>query len=218
MFLHQHPFPPFIPGSATKLIVGTIPPPRFSTGELFDEDVDFCYGSKYGLLWPIMDSIFDLDLSFENTAEAIRERKFFLDKAGIGICDMVAHCLRDKMEASDLGMRDVKLRDLTGLLVNNERISTLLLMGGGSKNGPEYFLREHLKRQDIKLTRTSADRPKIHEFIIGGRKIKAVSLISPSSAANRAIGGDPDFKVRKTKNKDYTTLQFRIDQYRYFFN
>ena len=63
MFLHQHPYSPFIPEKANKLIVGTIPPPRFSSGNLFAEDVDFCYGSKYGLLWPILNKVFDLQLN-----------------------------------------------------------------------------------------------------------------------------------------------------------
>ena len=73
MFLHQHPYPPFFPENATKLIVGTIPPPRFSLGQLFDEDVDFCYGSKHGLLWPILNTIFDLKLEFQNTQQAINQ-------------------------------------------------------------------------------------------------------------------------------------------------
>ena len=34
MFKHTHPYPPYIPENATKLIVGTLPPPRFTTGEL----------------------------------------------------------------------------------------------------------------------------------------------------------------------------------------
>ena len=34
MFIHKHPYPPFIPKNATKLIVGTLPPPRFYTGIL----------------------------------------------------------------------------------------------------------------------------------------------------------------------------------------
>ena len=85
MFLHQHPYPPFIPENATKLIVGTIPPPRFSSGDLFTEDVDFCYGSKFGLLWPILDRIFDLNLRYENTNQAILQRKKFLIQHKIGI-------------------------------------------------------------------------------------------------------------------------------------
>jgi len=41
MFHHSHPFPPFILENTTRLILGTLPLPRFTTGDLNDEDVDF---------------------------------------------------------------------------------------------------------------------------------------------------------------------------------
>jgi G:T/U-mismatch repair DNA glycosylase len=199
------------------LIVGTLPPPRFSTGELYQEDVDFCYGSKHGLLWPILNELFDLGLLFENSQEAVQQRKYFLSRNQIGICDMVESCQRIKMNASDLGMAQIKLRDLSGIIEVNKEIHTLLLMGGNSKNGPEYLLRNHLKSRSIKLEPVSREYPKIHQFLIGTRKIRVVSLISPSSAANRSIGANPSYKMRKLKHPDYSTFDFRVDQYRRFF-
>lgn len=65
MFLHQHPHAPFIKKETTKLIVGTLPPPRFSTQELKPNDVNFCYGSCDGLLWKALDKIFDLKLTYK---------------------------------------------------------------------------------------------------------------------------------------------------------
>jgi len=213
MFLHQHPYAPFIPENATKLIVGTIPPPRFSNGALFKKDVDFCYGSRYGLLWPILNEIFDLNLVYENTREAIEQRKLFLSKNGIGICDMVNHCQREKIDASDLGMQQINLRNLLGYIQERKAISTILFMGGNSKNGPEYLFRSQLRSKGLHLIPVSTDRPKIHEFNFEDRTIRTISLISPSSAANRSIGGDPYYKLQKTLNKNFTTLDFRIEQY-----
>jgi len=214
MFLHRHPYPPFIPENATKLIVGTIPPPRFSAGTLFKEDVDFCYGSRYGLLWPILNEIFELNLVYENTQQAIEQRKLFLNKNGIGICDMVNHCQREKIDASDLGMQQINLRNLLGFIQEKKAISTILFMGGNSKNGPEFLFRSQLRSKGLNLVSVSTDRPKIHEFIIEDRTIRTISLISPSSAANRSIGGDPYYKLQKTQNPNYTTFDFRIEQYR----
>lgn len=214
MFIHEHPYPPFIPESATKLIVGTIPPPRFSSGKLFKEDVDFCYGSKYGLLWPILNEIFDLKLTYENTLEAIDQRKSFLMNHGIGICDMVDRCQREHMNASDVGMQHINLRNLRAYIKENKQISMLLFMGGNSKNGPENLFRSHLRSYHCDLIPVSSERPKIHEFMLEDRKIKTVTLISPSSAANRSIGGDPYYKLRKQMNPKYSTLDFRIEQYR----
>jgi len=88
MILHKHPYTPFIPKNATKLIVGTLPPPRFSVGNLKKGDVNFCYGSIDGQLWKILDEIFSLDLHFENTNLAIQQRKDFLNENKQFILDL----------------------------------------------------------------------------------------------------------------------------------
>src|SRR5690606_8885368 len=145
MFHHTHPYPPYIPENATRLIVGTLPPPRFTTGDLKPGDVDFCYGSRDGLLWQALDRMFNLNLKYETTAEAIEQRENLLMEYGIGSRDTVESCRREKVDATDLGMTDVELRDLIGILRKHTSIDTLLFTGGDSKNGPEYFFRRLLK-------------------------------------------------------------------------
>lgn len=219
MFHHIHPYPPFIPETATKLIVGTLPPPRFTTGQLRDGDVDFCYGSRDGQLWVILDKIFGLNLQFENTAEAIAQREHFLRKRGIGICDMVASAKRERIDASDIGMLEVELRDLVLMLQQNPQIDTLLFTGGNSKNGPEYFFRRNLKTYNTSLKLISDKVPRIHTFQLPktSRTIKTVSLIAPSGAANRAVGSLPAYKRMKDEFPEKTTIDFRVALYKPYF-
>lgn len=219
LFHHIHPYPPFIPENATKLIVGTLPPPRFTQRELKEDDVDFCYGSRDGQLWIILNRIFDLDLKFENTQEAVQQRKDFLKDRGIGICDVVESSRREKIDASDLGMQKVELRDMIAILRDHPKINTLLFTGGNSKNGPEYFFRKYLKdsEHDIRLKVISNKSPRIHQFIVDGRLIKTVSLIAPSGAANIAVGSSQLYKDMKKKNPEFNTLDFRVLQYKEFF-
>lgn len=219
LFHHTHPYPPFIPNNATKLIVGTLPPPRFTKGEFKPDDVNFCYGSRDGLLWPILDKIFNLNLKYETTEDAIRQRKEFLNKRGIGICDIVESSRREKIDASDLGMQKVELRDMISILRENTHIDTLLFTGGNSKNGPEYFFRRYLKdhSSDIKLKIISNKSPRIHQFVLDGRLIKTVSLTAPSGAANISIGSSQLYKELKKKNPDFNTFDFRVLQYQEFF-
>lgn len=218
-FHHKHPYRPFIPENATKLIVGTLPPPRFTTGELKERDVDFCYGSRDGMLWVILDKMFDLDLTFENTASAIEQRENFLKKRGIGICDMVESSRRDKIDASDLGMQQVELRNMIQILRNHPKIDTLLFTGGNSKNGPEYFFRRHIKEinEEIKLKVISNEVPRVHQFVLDGRLINTVSLTAPSGSANRAIGAIESYKRMKQKDPEFNTIDFRILQYKGYF-
>jgi len=219
MFLHTHPYKPFLDGESKKLIVGTLPPPRFTTGDLKEGDVNFCYGSRDGQLWSILDRIFGLNLKFETTREAIEQRKSFLKERHIGICDIVESAEREKIDASDVGMQNITLRNVLGYLKEYPKVSTLLFTGGNSKNGPEYFFRKHLKENSISLVRISDSIPRIHEFThpITKVKIKTVSLIAPSGAANRAVGSLESYKRMKGENPKFNTLDFRVLQYREFF-
>lgn len=244
MFKHTHPYSPFILPDTTKLIVGTLPPPRFSTGELLEKDVNFCYGSYYNSLWFYIDAIHELNLRYDNSEEAVEERKKFLANYKIGVCDIVESCERSKIDASDLGMQNVKLRNLMGYLKAFPNIDTLLFTGGNSKNGPEYFFRKHLKELGLKLEVISSEVPRIHEFnlpVIENetkqsvnsnlitesseaqkslqtyRNIKTVSLTSVSGAANISISKLPLYKHLKTKNPAFNVFDFRVMQYREFF-
>ncbi|WP_411893657.1 uracil-DNA glycosylase family protein [Winogradskyella sp. A2] len=217
MFLHRHPYPPFIKEDTKKLIVGTLPPPRFSTGQLLEKDVDFCYGSYYNSLWLYIDKIHNLNLRYDNSNEAIEQRKAFLITRKIGVCDIVASGERQKIDASDLGLSNVKLRDLIGYLKKYPSVNTLLFTGGNSKNGPEYFFRKHIKSYNIKLELVTDEIPRIHQLKLSNRIIKTVSLTSASGSANRAIGSMALYKQLKAKNPNFSTFDFRVMQYRAFF-
>lgn len=234
MFLHKHPYPPFINNDTKKLIVGTLPPPRFSTGDLLENDVDFCYGSYYNSLWKFIDKIHNLNLRYDNSKKAITQRKHFLITHKIGVCDIVASCEREKIDASDLGMKNIKLRNIISYLKEFPSIETLLFIGGNSKNGPEYFFRKHLKEYDLKLELVYNETPRIHQFTLPSqsefisefhnemlkqvehdkRIIKTVSLTSSSGAANISIGSNPLYKQLKAKDNSFNTFDFRVMQYR----
>lgn len=226
MFFHTHPYKPFIQKDTTKLIVGTLPPPRFSIGQLLEKDVDFCYGSYYNSLWLFIDRIHDLNLRYDNSVEAIEQRKQFLVQHRIGVCDIVESAEREKKDASDLGMQNIKLRDLIGYLKQYPKVDTLLFTGGNSKNGPEYFFRKHIKEYGLKLELVSNEIPRIHRFVIRceapesfekEREIKTVSLTSASGSANRAIGSMPLYQQLKSSNPGFNTFDFRVMQYREYF-
>ncbi len=213
MFNHFHPFEPFLNKETKRIIVGTLPPPRFCTKEYKEKDVLFCYGSQDGLLWQALDKIFDLNLVYDQSSFAVKQRKDFLLKNYLGICDIVDSCKREKIDASDIGMQDVVLRDILWFLKKYTNIDTIIFTGGLCKNSPEYFLRKVLKENSITYNLLDESIPKIHTFKYDNREIKTISLTSPSNAANRSIGANPYYKEQKQKNKNYTTFDFRVEQY-----
>ena len=196
-----------------------MPPPRFTQGDLKPHDVQFSYGSIDGLLWPVLERVFDTPLDYETNQKAIEQRQALLEKHHIGICDIVVSAKREKVDASDLGMQNVELRDLVKYLEGYPNVNMLLFTGGNSKNGPEYFMRMLLKRYKIQYKVIEAQVPRIHEFKLpqSGRVIRTVSLTSPSGSANRAIGSIQFYKEMKKRDPKFNTLDFRVLQYSNFF-
>ncbi len=217
LFSHIHPYEIFIPEGAVKLIVGTLPPPRFSGGRLKVRDVDFCYGSCDGMLWPVLSEIFQLGLRYDNSPAAVQQRQDFLVREKIGICDIVQSCRRSKIDASDFGMTEIRLRNIVQQLQLHPAVKTLIFTGGNSRNGPEYLFRRHLKIYGLKLYQLSPITPRVHQFILSGKVYTTISLTSPSNAANRAVGSSPLYKKSKEENPGYTTFEFRVEQYRKVF-
>ena len=213
IFHHTHPYQPFNLENATKLIVGTLPPPRFTSGELKKGDVNFSYGSIDGMLWPILDKIFDIGLVYEDSFFAVQQRQDFLRSRNIGICDIVNAAYRDKVDASDLGMQDIELRDIFGFLSKHKQVNSLIFTGGNSKNGPEYFFRKAAKKKKVKIEIINDKVPRKHQFTWDERVIQTVSLTAPSGAANRAIGSLSEYKLLKTSNSKFNTFDFRVLQY-----
>ncbi|WP_224489828.1 uracil-DNA glycosylase family protein [Robertkochia flava] len=216
-FRHTHPYQPFLPSGADRLIVGTLPPPRFTTRELLPDDVDFCYGSRDGLLWPVLERVFNTRLTYASTEKAVEERKSLLTSNGIGVYDMVECAIREKIDASDIGMQSAELRNLAGALKHLKQVKALLFTGGNSKNGPEYFFRQQLRTLGIPMNTIANEVPRIHRVEIGGRVIHTVSLTAPSGSANRAIGAMQSYKMKKGKDPGFTTLDFRVQQYTPYF-
>jgi aspartate carbamoyltransferase regulatory subunit len=90
-------------------------------------------------------------------------------------------------------------------------------MGGMSVNGPGYLLKKQLQSHKVPFKIESKEAIKTLEFKINHRDIRAYALISPSSAANRAIGNFSFYRQQKSQNPDYTVMDFRIDQYKKVF-
>ena len=110
-------------------------------------------------------------------------------------------------------MNDIVLRDILNYLKVYKNINTILFTGKNSKNSPEYFFRQILKKRKIDFTKIEHKSLRIHKFIFENRVIFTISLISPSNAANKSIGANILFKNKKIKNSNFNTFDFRVLEY-----
>lgn len=185
----KHPFEPFIPAGATKLILGTIPPARFCKNlnmELFEDDVDFYYGSKDNAFWDLFGEVFDVYFEKSNTAKAINERKSFLEKKKIGITDIISECFRENESSLDDKLDVISRKELGKLLIDHPSISTLI------------YTSEFVKKQVNKLLggyhQINKENKKKQTVKINGRVYQVRILYSPSPSGLRRLGVDGSAK------------------------
>ena len=146
----------------------------------------------------------------------------------------MASATRSRIDATDLGMSNIELRDLVRVIYQYPNVKTLLFTGGNSKNGPEYFFRKLIKEYGLEYHLVSAEVPRVHELILpeqisipesrmngpakrmstfSGRRIQTISLTAPSGSANRAIGSMKDYQEIKNQHPEFNTLDYRVQQY-----
>lgn len=143
----NHPYEPFIFSDTKKLIIGTIPPPRFCNikKKLYPSDVDFYYGSRDNHFWDIMSEVFDTPLT-RGTSTSILERKCLLQEHHIGICDILKNAERKKFNSSadkDLIVKNNDILNLEVLLQKFPNITTLIY----TSNKVKSFIYQRTKRE-----------------------------------------------------------------------
>lgn len=191
----KHPYPPFIPENATKLIIGTIPPPRFCSPnpKLLEGDLNFYYGSRDNSLWEIIGKACGNELRVDSTEKSISNIKQHLTKNGIGITDVVESCVHKNNEASDNKLENIVHKDLRKLLKDNPNVTTLLYTS--------TFVKKQVN--DIFKTYHSIDKTdnRKQQLKIDGKTYDVVVLYSPSPNALRGLGENgSNRRVEQYKN------------------
>ena len=195
---NKHPYPEYINQSATKLIIGTLPPARFCLNEqgnligpLENDDVKFYYGSKDNYFWPLISSV--TNKSFDGGDVGIQQRKKFLDDNNIGITDIIEQCLRNGTSAKDEDLHITEDRSIIKILNKYPKIDTLI------------YTSEKVKSLICKNTGSyhrKGETSKKKTIILSGKSYSVIILFSPSPRAlQRLKGGN----------------QTRIDQYQEVF-
>jgi len=189
--ISKHPYSPFIPDGADKLIIGTIPPKRFciTPQELHPDDVNFYYGSKDNAFWEIIGKVFEWTFDKESSNSCVEQRKGFLKEHKLGITDLIDECVHKNGLASDNDLSDIKYRDIAKLLKENCQITTLIYTSDFVKQKVNHIFDTHhaYNEQDKK------------RFVlkIGDRVYDVKVLYSPSPQALRNMGPDGDERRKK---------------------
>lgn len=183
----KHPYKPFIPQKATKLIIGTMPPYRFciKPKELLDGDVDFYYGSKDNYFWDLLSEVTGIQLNQENSKETINQRKSLLTTLNIGITDIVEKCIHKDKKSDDASLEIITLKPIKELLLQNPQIDTLIYTS--------TFVIKQVNQIADKSYHNWEIPNKTGTVFINGKEYNVVVLYSPSPTALRRITAEKRF-------------------------
>lgn len=187
-----HPYEPYVPANATKLIVGSIPPFRFcySNGELESNDVRFYYGSNSNSFWPLLAEVTSQNFSYQNSDKAITERKEFLKTKNIGITDIIDSCIHKDGHSDDNSLKEIKLRPLDQLLEKYPKIDTIICTS-------DFVRRKVNKFALIGNKCLSLNEKREGTIIINSKEYKIIILYSPSRGGLRRLGTNGKEKRKK---------------------
>ncbi len=188
--LEHHPYTPFIPRGAKKMIIGNFPIGKFSNHgrlhEIKENDIVFYYGGATNRLWPLIGSCFDLEL---NSKKKIQD---FLSIHGIGVADILQSCRRRGGSALDSALYDKTYNPNLAELIEEKGIRELIFT---SKHVYQEF-RKHIGKF-----------PGLIHTV----------LISPSPNAVRGLVKNREYLKLKEKNSDLSVVEFRAIRYREVF-
>jgi G:T/U-mismatch repair DNA glycosylase len=170
-----HPYEPYVPENATKLVIGSIPPPRFcgAASELRAGDVDWYYGSDKNGFWNLINP----DAAKTKSVDKLKE---YLNSLGVGITDIVRSCIRNKPNSAlDKDLEICERKDISTLLKKHPIIDTLIYTS-------RFVLIQVEKSLGIKHVPTETEKK--FKITIAGKEYTAWVLYSPSPAALRGMG------------------------------
>lgn len=187
VIISNHPYEPYIPNEATKLIIGSIPPQRFCINplNLEDDDVRFYYGSRDNHFWKLIGEVTKENFIYENKEEAIDQRKKWLEKNKIGITDIVDICEHINGKSDDNSLNIIKFKEIENELKNHPEIKTLICTSSFVKNHLTKLLKE---KMNAKYHKDSHDQRKGYISINEKEAYEVIILYSPSRLALRGMG------------------------------
>ena len=183
-----HPYAPYIPEGATKLIIGTMPPFRFcpSGGRtLHDNDVDFYYGSRDNHFWKLLSEVTGTPLEFVNTTEAVNQRKQLLKQLHIGITDIVGSCIHRNGKSDDASLFSIEPKPLDKLLLEHPNIEKLIYT---SRTEVQKLINRFFA--DKGPHTRAKDNTQKESVWINGRQYGVTRLYSPSPIALWSVSAD----------------------------
>lgn len=170
-----HPWPPFIPVNASKLILGTFP-----TNEINRSAYNFFYPNPLNDFWKLIFEVAGKDLNEYRTSEPVEIRKQILSDLSLGIADIGKRVLRQRDSSKDENLFPIEFTDIFSLLENHTTIAKIIITSSSGANSVLSWFQQYCGLNDVALNIKKGNLPIQTGFIFNGREIKIDIISSPS--------------------------------------
>lgn len=120
----SHPWEPYIPEKANKLILGTFP-----TSERNRGSYEFFYPNPNNEFWKILFAVAGQNLADYSKKDPVEIRKQVMKKLQLGIADMGKTIFRQRGNSSDVNLFPIEFTDVFQLLDKHKKITTIIVGG-----------------------------------------------------------------------------------------
>lgn len=178
-----HPWPPFIPPSADKLILGTFPTAVRNRGSF-----EFYYPNPNNDFWAVIFKVAGKELPDFAQQDLLIIRKQILAELRLGIADMGKRVLRQLKNSSDGNIFPLEFTNIFLLLEQHPGIKKVIITSSTGANSVLSWFEHYCKMNGVRLTYTSSgELPWDFTFTLAGTKLKG-TVVPSSSRASRYKG------------------------------
>ncbi|AWK04790.1 hypothetical protein HYN56_11365 [Flavobacterium crocinum] len=185
-----HPWQPFVPKNADKLILGTFPTHERNRGTY-----KFYYPNTNNEFWKILFDIAGLGLEDSQEKDPIKLRKHVLTKLGLGIADICTVIYRQKTSSNDNALFPIEFTDIFLLLDNHPSIKTLIVTSSSKNSSTLAWLHQYCNLNGYTFKIPKGRLPKSTILNFTNRTIR-IEII-PSSSGQSPIKGNERLEMYK---------------------
>ncbi len=185
-----HPWQPFVPKKADKIILGTFPTHERNRGSS-----KFYYPNPNNEFWKILFDIAGLGSEDSQEKDPVKLRKQVLAKLGLGIADICTVIYRQKTSSNDNALFPIEFTDIFLLLDNHPNIKTLIVTSSSKSSSTLAWLHQYcsLNGYTFKIPKGRLPKSTILKFTNRAIRIEII----PSSSGQSPIRGNERLEMYK---------------------
>lgn len=170
-----HPWPPFIPANAIKLILGTFP-----TSITNRSAYEFFYPNPLNDFWKLIFEVAGKDLNEYRISEPVEIRKQVLSELKLGIADIGHRILRQRNSSKDENLFPLEFTDIFSLLDDHPTITKIIITSSSGANSVLSWFQQYCTLNNVELNIKKGNLPLKTEIVLNTREIKIEIISSPS--------------------------------------